>query len=130
MRQLSEREAIRPATSAGNVRQKQRREHLAKEVEANKRAVVLSQQRYVGGDVDFQRVLDSQRSLLTSEDQLASSEANVATNLIRLYRALGGGWQPAEPPSAAPVDEPASPDPHDEITPEVIEAPVPAGASQ
>ena len=74
-------------------RQRQRRVHLAEQVAANRRAVELSQQRYMGGDVDFQRVLDSERSLLEAEDQLAASDATVATSLIQLYRALGGGWQ-------------------------------------
>lgn len=106
------------------IREKQRRAHLANQVEANKRAVVLSQQRYVGGDVDFQRVLDSQRSLLNSQDQLASSEANVATSLIRLYRALGGGWQLPTGPAAPPL-EPVPLASPDQIAPEAIEAPLP-----
>ncbi|MDY0168406.1 MAG: efflux transporter outer membrane subunit [Thermoguttaceae bacterium] len=76
----------------GYVREKQRSQHLAEQVKANQRAVELSEHRYAGGDVDFQRVLDSQRSLLQAEDQLASTEANVAASLVALYRALGGGW--------------------------------------
>lgn len=104
-------------------REKDRRAHLANQVDANRRAVFLSQQRYLGGDVDFQRVLDSQRSLLTAEDQLASSEATVASSLIRLYRALGGGWQRTEPQRsgqaiAAPPAMPPAP-----ASPEVIDAP-------
>ena len=109
------------------VREKDRRMHLANQVDANKRAVFLSQQRYVGGDVDFQRVLDSQRSLLTSEDQLASSEANVAASLIQLYRALGGGWESTATQSSAPRIESASPIPTGKTRPEAIEAPVPSG---
>ena len=77
----------------GYVREKQRRQHLTQTAEAYQRAVELSDERYAGGDVSFQRVLDSQRSLLQSQDQLALSEASVTTNLIQLYRALGGGWQ-------------------------------------
>jgi len=111
------------------IREKRRLTHLANQVEANQRAVELSQQRYVGGDVDFQRVLDSQRSLLTSEDQLASSEANVATSMIALYRALGGGWEPPTAWSAAPPEETFSPAPPDEITPEVIAPPLPLDVS-
>ena len=75
------------------VRERQRVGHLEKTVEASRRAVELSGKRYLGGDVSFQRVLDSQRSLLLSQDALAVSRANVALNLISLYRALGGGWQ-------------------------------------
>ena len=40
-------------------------------------------------------------ALLSLEDQLAQSNGTVTANLIRLYKALGGGWQP-EPPPAAP----------------------------
>jgi outer membrane protein TolC len=41
-------------------------------------------------------VLDAQRSLLTLQDSLASSEASVSADLVSLYKALGGGWQTAE----------------------------------
>ena len=78
------------------VRQKQRQTNLLKAVTANQRSVDLSQKRYVGGDVSFQRVLDSQRSLLQSQDQLALNEANITVSLIQVYRALGGGWEGAE----------------------------------
>lgn len=101
----------------GYVREKERIEHLRRQVAANRRAVDLSQSRYVGGDVDFQRVLDSQRSLLQAEDQLASSEANVAANVIRLYRALGGGWETPPPTEAALAADSAAP--------EAIPAPLP-----
>jgi len=37
-------------------------------------------------------VLVAQRSLLTAQNQLALSDAEVASNLVRLYKALGGGW--------------------------------------
>ncbi|MDQ1331595.1 MAG: outer membrane protein multidrug efflux system, partial [Thermodesulfobacteriota bacterium] len=40
-----------------------------------------------------------QRSLLAFEDQLIQSEGNIISNLIRLYKALGGGWT-----SLAPAD--------------------------
>ena len=78
------------------VRQKQRRQNLLQAVAANRRSVELSQKRYQGGDVSFQRVLDSQRSLLQSQDQLAVNEANITVSLIQVYRALGGGWEGAE----------------------------------
>ncbi len=78
------------------VRQKQRQTNLLQAVTANQRSVDLSQKRYIGGDVSFQRVLDSQRSLLQSQDQLALNEANITVSLIQVYRALGGGWEGAE----------------------------------
>jgi len=41
---------------------------------------------------DFSNILDAQRSLLSFQDQLAQSEGTVTSNLIRIYKALGGGW--------------------------------------
>ncbi|MCA9184033.1 MAG: efflux transporter outer membrane subunit [Pirellulaceae bacterium] len=73
-------------------REKQRRGSLAEAVTAFERAVDLSEQQYTQGKVSFQSVLDSQRSLLQSENLLAISEGNVVSNLIDLYKALGGGW--------------------------------------
>ena len=90
-------------------RERQRRVHLTEQVSANRRAVELSQHRYVGGDVDFQRVLDSQRSLLQAEDLLASSDATVAASLIQLYHALGGGWEQPVEASVDPLMPPAEP---------------------
>ena len=59
---------------------------------AAKNAVELAQNEYEAGMIDFNEVLDAQRSLLTFEDQLAQSESTVTTNLITLYKSLGGGW--------------------------------------
>jgi len=52
----------------------------------------LSQDKYKAGLVDFSNVLDAQRSLLSFQDQLAQSNGAVTSNLITLYKALGGGW--------------------------------------
>ena len=87
-----------------------RRDHLEKAVNAAQRAANLAQDRYAAGLVDFTSVLDAQRSLLSFQDDLAQSEGMVTTNLITLYKALGGGWTPmgAEgapaPASAAAVN--------------------------
>ena len=56
------------------------------------KAVRLAQDQYKVGLVDFSNVLDAQRSLLSFQDQLAQSNGAVTSNLIRLYKALGGGW--------------------------------------
>ena len=48
---------------------------------------------YREGAVDYQRVLDAQRSLLQQQNSLAQTRSSVATNLIALYKALGGGWE-------------------------------------
>ncbi|MDW7773618.1 MAG: efflux transporter outer membrane subunit [Desulfobulbaceae bacterium] len=69
-----------------------RREHLAAAVDAARQAEELAGQQYEAGLVDFNTVLDAQRSLLSFEDQLAQSDGTVTANLVRLYKALGGGW--------------------------------------
>ena len=78
----------------------QRREHLALAVDATQRSLDLVLTQYTAGLTDFQNVLDTQRTLLVREDELAVAEGLVVGNLVRLYRALGGGWDPdtAQPP--------------------------------
>jgi outer membrane protein TolC len=61
-------------------------------MEAAKKAVDMAQHKYQAGLTDFSNVLDAQRSLLSFEDQLAQSDGAVTSNLVRLYKALGGGW--------------------------------------
>lgn len=70
-----------------------RRESLAKGAAAALQAMNLAQDQYRAGLVDFSNVLDAQRSRLSFEDQLAQSDAAVTSNLVRLYKALGGGWE-------------------------------------
>jgi len=60
---------------------------------AAQRSVDLAFVQYREGAVDFQRVLDAQRSLLEEQNALAETSSSVATNLIALYKALGGGWE-------------------------------------
>lgn len=58
-----------------------------------RRAVELAQTQYREGLTDFQAVVDSQRIVAGLEDDLAASDAAVATHLIALYKALGGGFE-------------------------------------
>jgi NodT family efflux transporter outer membrane factor (OMF) lipoprotein len=60
---------------------------------ANRRAVQLANDLYTQGLVPFLDVLVAQRTLYTSESDLAVSEASLASNLVALYKALGGGWE-------------------------------------
>lgn len=73
-----------------------RRESFAKAATAAQRAAVLAQGQYQAGLVDFNNVLDAQRSLLVLQDELSQSNGAVISNLIRLYKALGGGWESYE----------------------------------
>jgi NodT family efflux transporter outer membrane factor (OMF) lipoprotein len=61
-------------------------------VESARRASELALTQYNSGLVDFQTVLDADRQLLSLEDSLAVSGGEMTANLVRLYKALGGGW--------------------------------------
>lgn len=56
-------------------------------------AALLAQQRYASGLIDFQTVLQTQRTQLTAQDSVASTQADISADHVRLYKALGGGWQ-------------------------------------
>jgi outer membrane protein, multidrug efflux system len=63
-------------------------------------AALLATQRYSSGLVDFQTVLETQRSLLSTQDSVAATQADLSADHVRLYKALGGGWQPDEAPAS------------------------------
>jgi outer membrane protein TolC len=72
--------------------EQERMKSLAEASQAAQRASDLAQSQYLSGLIDFQPVLVAQRSLLSLQDQLATSRADVTSNLIRLYKTFGGGW--------------------------------------
>ena len=73
-------------------KEQQHRRSLVDAVAANRRAVDLATQLYRQGQTDFLNVLSAQRSLFVTEDALVQSDRTVATDLVALYKALGGGW--------------------------------------
>jgi NodT family efflux transporter outer membrane factor (OMF) lipoprotein len=75
-----------------------RRERLVAAVDAARQAEALAANQYSAGLVDFTTVLNAQQSLLSFEDQLSQSDGAVTSNLIRLYKALGGGWSSSPAP--------------------------------
>jgi outer membrane protein, multidrug efflux system len=78
-------------------KEKETRRALSDSVEANTRAVNIANELYSKGLTDFLNVLVSQRSLFQSQDALAQSNQKVSSNLVALYKALGGGWDIATP---------------------------------
>lgn len=68
---------------------------LADAVKAAQRSLEIADRQYNEGLVDFQRVLDSQRTLFSEQDQLAASRGSLSQSLITIYKALGGGWEAA-----------------------------------
>ncbi|MBN1209026.1 MAG: efflux transporter outer membrane subunit [Myxococcaceae bacterium] len=90
----------------GLARNRERSEALTRAVEAARNAALLARQRYSAGLIDFQSVLDTERTVLSLEDSLASTRAEGVLALIRLYKALGGGWSPQAEPRPAGMDAP------------------------
>lgn len=73
--------------------ERERQVRLQAAAQAAGNAALLAQNRYQSGLIDFQAVLETQRTLLSTQDGVATSAANVALGHVRLYKALGGGWQ-------------------------------------
>ena len=72
--------------------EQERRDLLSRAVEQSQLAVDLAAEQYRAGLVDFLSVLEAQGELYSNEAQLVQSQTGVTTDLIALYRALGGGW--------------------------------------
>ncbi|WP_419826339.1 efflux transporter outer membrane subunit [Sphingomonas sp.] len=80
---------------------REREVSLSLAVDQSRAALLYAQSQYRAGLVDFQTLLDAERTLLTSEDGLATARGDRATALVQLYKALGGGWQAAPMPASA-----------------------------
>lgn len=66
---------------------------LGEATESVAKAVQLALLQYEQGLIDFQRVIDSQSGLVRQQDALAEARGKAATNLVQIFKALGGGWQ-------------------------------------
>jgi NodT family efflux transporter outer membrane factor (OMF) lipoprotein len=71
-------------------------------VASAQRSVELAVTSYREGTADYQRVLDAQRSLLQRQTDLAETNSSIATTLIALYKAMGGGWEVREGDAVVP----------------------------
>jgi len=74
-------------------KEQEHRKSLADAVAANSKAVDLSLQLFTEGQIAFLNVLIAQESLYASENALVQSQSNIITDIIALYKALGGGWE-------------------------------------
>jgi multidrug efflux system outer membrane protein len=63
-------------------------------VEAQRQVLSLAETRYRGGVSPYLEVLDAQRELFDSELERVATIGEQLTSVVRLYRALGGGWTP------------------------------------
>jgi NodT family efflux transporter outer membrane factor (OMF) lipoprotein len=73
-----------------------RRADITRSVTENQAALQAARQRYSEGAIDFLNVITTQAQLLQSENDLADSDTQILTDLVNLYRALGGGWEVAD----------------------------------
>ncbi len=78
----------------GFTKNQTRAEALARTVSASEKSLQSVLQLYRGGKVDFQNVLDTQRTLFQAQNALAIAQGQIIVDLITFYRALGGGWDP------------------------------------
>jgi len=77
----------------GYVYARQEAKYLLQAITTSQRSMELAILQYEEGFVDYQRVLDSTRSMTQKQDQYAQLQGKIVTNVIALYKAFGGGWQ-------------------------------------
>ena len=78
---------------AGFLQSQRQAEFLKQGVAAAQRSVDIALVQYRDGATDYTTVLDTQRSLLSQQDQFTATRGSIAQNLVSMYRGLGGGWQ-------------------------------------
>jgi len=71
---------------------RERLKSLQQAATAAENAALLAQNRYSSGLIDFQTILQTQRSLLSAQDSLANVQTDLSSDHVRLIKALGGGW--------------------------------------
>lgn len=91
---------------AAYARSTERQATLERAAAASDKAARLARQRFEGGLSDFLNVLDAERDALDAETSLSQSNTEVATNLIALYKALGGAWEGVSSSSPAAAGPP------------------------
>jgi outer membrane protein TolC len=87
-------------------RNRERDAALTAAVESARTASRLAQARYSAGLIDFQSVLETDRTVLAVEESLARTRADGVLAVVRLYKSLGGGWSPAAASTSAGKDSP------------------------
>jgi NodT family efflux transporter outer membrane factor (OMF) lipoprotein len=99
--------ALRDVENAliASANEQEHRKLLVQAVAANQKAVDLATKLYAEGQTDFLNVINAQQSLLASQDALVQSNRTASTNMVSLYKALGGGWsgQAATRPASEPA---------------------------
>lgn len=89
-------------------KEQERQRSLRDSETASRRAVDLAKVQHRAGFVDFLDVLDAERAWLGAQEDLAVSERRLGQDLIRLYKALGGGWEPGPSTTVAKSGTPGA----------------------
>ena len=82
------------------LKSKERLQHLEASVDAANRSVKTVQAQYRAGGADFGRVFVLEAVLVTQQEKMVEARRDVALGLVRVYKALGGGWQIRTTPTA------------------------------
>ncbi|HEY4041873.1 MAG TPA: efflux transporter outer membrane subunit [Rhodopila sp.] len=93
------------------------RNKLAEAVRSGGVTLYLARDRYTHGLADFIQVLDAERTLVSSRQQLVQADVALTTDVVTLYTALGGGWQENAATSQAPLIATTSP-----VTPAALDS--------
>jgi len=62
-------------------------------IQANQRALDISMTQYENGMIGYERLLNATEKLIKNEDNYAQIKGQIDTQIVLLYKALGGGWQ-------------------------------------
>jgi NodT family efflux transporter outer membrane factor (OMF) lipoprotein len=89
-------------TLVAYAKEQERRRSLEDAVKSSQESLRLANQLYANGLSDFINVLDAERSLYQAQDQLVQSDRTVSTDVIAVYKSLGGGWE-RQTSSSAPL---------------------------
>jgi NodT family efflux transporter outer membrane factor (OMF) lipoprotein len=73
--------------------EQERHKALVEAADAANQTLDMSRTLYASGQKDFLTVLDSERSALTTQNNVVQSDANISADLILLYKSMGGGWK-------------------------------------
>jgi outer membrane protein, multidrug efflux system len=74
-------------------KEQERRTDLVAAVEYSRKSLDLSTQLYTEGQTDYLNVLVAQRALLNADNALVTNSQNLSTDVVQLFKALGGGWK-------------------------------------
>jgi NodT family efflux transporter outer membrane factor (OMF) lipoprotein len=123
------------------LKSQEQEKYLAVSVAAAEKAVQIALAQYKGGQVNFNTVALVEQNLVTQQNLLAQAQGSIATGLVSVYRALGGGWEiringctphelplqgVAAPAGNAPAAAPAAGTPAEPLPPPRKEPPPPA----